>query len=142
EKRASPMPDDTPSEPRRIIADLRRELAQAKAERDEALAQQQAIADVLALISASPGDLAPVFDAMLEKAMRLCEATFGNLMTYDGEFFHFVADRGHPRFAEWIRQLGPVPATPGTTNEGIVQGAEFAQIVDIADDEGYRRGDP
>ncbi|HTW51824.1 MAG TPA: hypothetical protein VME45_08025, partial [Stellaceae bacterium] len=87
------MPDDRIGEVGNTIAALRAELAQAQAERDEALAQQAAAAEVLQVINASPGDLAPVFEAILEKALRLCEANFGTLMTWDGEHFHRGASR-------------------------------------------------
>src|SRR5207248_1378435 len=73
----------------------------------EALDQQTATAEVLQVINASPGDPAPVFDAMLEKMMRLCEAAHGHFAVYDGALYHPAAFRGEERFENAWRQGFP-----------------------------------
>jgi len=65
------------------------------AELMESLEQQTATSEVLRVISSSPGELEPVFRAMLENATRICEAKFGSLFRFDGEKFHFTAEVGH-----------------------------------------------
>jgi adenylate cyclase len=108
----------------------------------EAREQQTATAEVLQVINSSPGNLAPVFDAMLEKAMSLCEASFGSLWTLDGGSFHPVAHRGLPaRYAEYLRRDVPA-AGKGTGRARLLAGEAFAHIANLADDEPYRTGEP
>jgi signal transduction histidine kinase/DNA-binding NarL/FixJ family response regulator/putative methionine-R-sulfoxide reductase with GAF domain len=105
----------------------------------EALEQQTATAEVLGVINSSPGDLAPVFSAMLEKATRLCGATFGILWTYDGDRFHARAMYRVPSaLREFLRE--PATPTPGGVFEQLVRGQPVAHAIDMANSDTYRTG--
>ena len=97
----------------------------------EALEQQTATAEVLGVINASPGNLQPVFDAMLEKALRLCDAAHGILRTWDGEMLTLVGVRGEPTFVENQRQLGPIVIRPGSPMEPLLHGELLLHIADV-----------
>src|SRR5262249_39059198 len=104
----------------------------------EALEQQTATAEVLQVINSSPGDLKPVFDAILEKAHSLCGAEYGVLFTYDAELFLTAAIHGAPpAFPE--RQEG---IHPGFGFTGLVRGERFLHIHDMVEDAAQRPDDP
>src|SRR5690348_18390978 len=81
---------------RRELAELRRRLDECASERDEALQRETATAEVLGVINSSPGDLAPVFEAILDKAHTFCGADHGALVGYNGEHFKAIALRAMP----------------------------------------------
>ena len=85
-------------------ARLLTELRQRTSELGEALEQQTATSEVLRVISSSPGELEPVFRAMLENAVRICGARFGNLFLYDGEGLRIGATYGAPpAYVDFLR---------------------------------------
>jgi signal transduction histidine kinase len=109
----------------------------------EALEQQTATAEILEVINRSPGDLAPVFDAMLEKATRLCDAALGVLSTVtDEEFITHRSFRGPPAFEDFLRGLRPFRPAPGTTTARVIEGEDCVHVMDATAEEIYRRGDP
>jgi GAF domain-containing protein len=128
------MPDSTLANPDQRIAELERQLAERTAERDAAPQRETAPAEVLQVINASPGDLAPVFDALLEKATRLCTSALGALFTWDGERFHRVAWRGGSEEAIEASRGAVIPP-PGSPGYRLVQGENFVSIADLVVDE-------
>jgi hypothetical protein len=139
----SPTPDSTLANPEQRIADLERQLAEREAELAEALQRETATAEVLQVINSSPGDLAPVFEALLDKALTVCGGTFGIIRTYDGNSFHFGAMRGvPPEIAELMKQPIRPPLTGMVALERLVAGEPVVEIADSRDVAGYRAGAP
>jgi len=101
----------------------------------EALEQQTATAEVLQVINASPGDLTPVFDTMLDRAMRLCDAAYGHLYTFDGERVYPTAMRGEAVFTNWLQTVGPYRPSPGSPVERTIRGENVVHIVDAQQEE-------
>jgi two-component system, NtrC family, sensor kinase len=98
----------------------------------ESLQQQTATADVLSVISSSPGNLKPVFDAVLSNATRLCGARFGVLYLREGDVFRVAAHHNAPvAYVEERRRNPVIPAIPGSGLGRVVATKRLAQIADV-----------
>src|SRR5204862_5565023 len=113
------------------------ENARLLTELNESLEHQRAIAELVQTINASPGDVQPVFDAMVEKAMRLCDAAQGLLRLYDGEAFLLVAS-ADPQLLEHAQQMGPLRPGPYNAFGAFVAGERVCQLADVRDQDWYR----
>jgi GAF domain-containing protein len=118
------------------------ENARLLSELRESLEQQTATADVLQVISSSPGELEPVFQAMLENAVRICEAKFGMLYRYDGTFFHAVAFFGVPvAYADYLKHEPIYPSLKNGLGR-VLQTKHPIHIADVTAEQGYREREP
>jgi GAF domain-containing protein len=135
--RSKPTKARTPLDRLRAAnADLKKKLA-------EALEQQAATSEVLQVISSSPGELEPVFQAMLENATRICEAKFGNLLLYDRDAFRFVAMHGAPPAWDALRRRDPVIRfSPGNPLGRIVATRQLQHITDFRTEQTYMAREP
>jgi two-component system, NtrC family, sensor kinase len=97
-----------------VPTELLNELRQRTDELTESLEQQTATSEVLRVISTSPGELEPVFEAILENAKRICQANFVQLFRFDGEAFQVAAQVGVPaELVEYTQQRGRFQPFPG-----------------------------
>ncbi|MGE3991503.1 GAF domain-containing protein [Pseudorhodoplanes sp.] len=108
----------------------------------ESLEQQTAMSEVLSVISSSAGELKPVFDAILQRATRICEAQFGNLFLREGDNVRTVAVIGIPSFADSWRRDPVMRLVPNTPSSRVLGTGQIVQILDMRKDEGYLAGNP
>jgi two-component system NtrC family sensor kinase len=124
------------------VVALRGQLDRRSSELHEALEWQTATSNVLKVISSSPGDLAPVFEAMLENGMRICEAKFGCVFSFADGAFAVTALRGvPPAFAEYLRSE-PRVWGPETAFGQLAQTKQTVHVHDALKGRAHTQGDP
>jgi class 3 adenylate cyclase/putative methionine-R-sulfoxide reductase with GAF domain len=123
-------------------ARLLNELRQRTSDLAESLERQTATSEVLQVVSSSPSELEPVFAAMLEKAVRICDATFGNMHLYEGETYRAVAMYNAPDAYMKARTTGPFRPPPDSGLARVAVTKAPVQITDVREEPGYARRDP
>ena len=120
-----------------------KKMALFKRERDEALEQLSAASEVLKVISSSPGDLKAVFEAILEKAVRICDAKFGNMFVCEDGAYRAVAMHNAPEAYAKLRRGGLIRRPPEETGIGSVMATkQVAHVLDLKAQASYIKGDP
>jgi len=118
------------------------EIARLSRELREALAQQTATSEVLQVISSSTGDVQPVFKAMLNNALRICEAKFGQLLLFDGRGFLPAELHNTPaKYAELFKR-GPFVPGPNTGLGRLISGKKVVHIADVMSGSLYAEREP
>ena len=111
-------------------------------ELSESLDQQMATSEVLQVISGSPGDLQPVFATMLEKAVRICDAKFGNIYRWDGDALHLVASHNVPPAFADARRRSPRRPSPEAPTGRMIANKMVIYTANLAAEQAYTNGDP
>ena len=106
-------------------------------ELSESLEQQTATSEVLQVISSSPGDLQPVFATMLEKAVRICDAKFGNIYRLDGEGLHLLASHNTPPALVEARRQSPLRLGPNSVSGRMMATKAVVHVFDAMADQAY-----
>jgi signal transduction histidine kinase/HAMP domain-containing protein len=120
-------------------ANLEQKVEDRTRELTETLEQQTATAEILRVISSSPTDVQPVFDAIAAKALDLCRATTGWVYRFDGELIHIAAAHSlRPEAVEVVRQSYPTPPSRGGATARAVLSRTIVYIPNIGEDKEYR----
>ena len=145
-RKAAPLKrGSVPKDARRrgsAAAGLNKNVALLTRERDEALEQQTATAEILRVISSSPGDLQPVFETILQNATRICEATYGAMWLREGDGFRNAAFHGvlpNAYTGQW-RSGMVIPPGPDAPLARVAQSRKPVHVADLRKDRAYLDG--
>jgi two-component system NtrC family sensor kinase len=109
-----------------------------KSERDEALEQQRATAEILRLIRASPADLQPIFETIVRNSVSLCGSLFANVFRFDGELLHWVASHNiGPSFVDLLKTKFPMRPDPSQVAGRVLFRKSVVQVEDALSDPDY-----
>jgi GAF domain-containing protein len=123
-------------------ARLLNELRQRTDDLTESLEQQTATSEVLRVISSSPGELQPVFDAMLENAVRICDAKYGNIYSRDTDIFRLIASHNTPPAFTEYRKRNPMTGSGAHWADPMLRSKILIHIADLALEQGFIERDP
>src|SRR5262252_1330853 len=136
-------PDSTLADSAQLIADLQRQLAECRAERNEAIEYQTATSDVLKVISRSTGDVQPVLDTVTETAVRLCGADNGSIRIREGDVYRHASmspSAAEPEFLAQLRQRRIVPGRDSVIGRAALEG-RVMHVADILADPEFARSE-
>jgi len=133
--KTAPRSKPSPSSQGRLVARLTHELR-------ETTEQHTATSEILRVISSSPSDLQPVFQAMLKNAVRLCDAKFGNIYRWDGDALHLVATQNVPAAFVQVRGRSPLRPSPPTPTGRMIATKTVVNVADMRAEKAYADRDP